>query len=35
MDSKEAAIQLWRSLDVFGPEGSKEKEEKIRKQIVD
>jgi hypothetical protein len=34
MDWREAKLKLWRSVDVFGPEGSPEKESAIRTQIL-
>ncbi|MGH7207139.1 MAG: hypothetical protein ACREI2_13135 [Nitrospiraceae bacterium] len=34
MDWREAKLKLWCSVDVFGPEGSPEKEEAIRAQIL-
>ncbi|MGH7371741.1 MAG: hypothetical protein ACREJK_07855 [Candidatus Methylomirabilales bacterium] len=34
MDWREAKLKLWRSVDGFGPEGSPEKEEAIRAQIL-
>ncbi len=30
----EARVKLWKSLDVFGKEGSPEKEEAIRRRIL-
>jgi len=34
MDSEEAKMKLWRSVDVFGKEGSREKEKGIRDRIL-
>jgi hypothetical protein len=34
MNLQEARLRLWRSVDVFGKEGSLEKEEGIKKQIL-
>ena len=34
MDWREAKVKLWRSVDAFGAEGSPEKEEAIRTQIL-
>ena len=34
MDWREAKIKLWRSVEVFGIEGSPEKEEAIEKRIA-
>ena len=34
MDWKEAKVKLWRSVDVFGKEGSAEKEEGIKSRIL-
>ena len=34
MDWREAKLKLWRSVDVLGAEGSPEKEEAIRIQIL-
>lgn len=34
LDWTEARIKLWRSVDVFGKEGSAEKEKEIRNRIL-
>ena len=34
MDWRDAKIKLWRSVEVFGIEGSPEKEEAIEKRIA-
>ena len=34
MDWGEAKVELWRSVDVFGKEGSTEKEEGIKSRIL-
>ncbi|MCI0424039.1 MAG: hypothetical protein L0312_33330 [Acidobacteria bacterium] len=34
MEWREAKVKLWRSVDVFGVEGSPEKEAAIRTQIL-
>jgi hypothetical protein len=34
MDWKEAKVKLWRSVEVFGIEGSPEKEQGIETQIL-
>ena len=34
MNWREAKLKFWRSVDVFGTEGSPEKEEAIRTQIL-
>ena len=34
MDWNEAKVKLWRSVDVFGKEGSAEKEEGIKNRIL-
>jgi hypothetical protein len=34
MEWRQAKVKLWRSVDVFGKEGSVEKEEGIRKRTL-
>jgi len=34
MDWKESTVKLWRSVDVFGKEGSAEKEKGIKNRIL-
>ena len=34
MDWREVKIELWQSVDVFGKEGTTEKEEAIRTRIL-
>ena len=35
MDWSEAKVKLWKSVDVFGREGSAEKEKGIKSRILD
>lgn len=34
MDWREAKTKLWRTVDIFGPEGSAEKEAAPRRQVL-